>query len=76
MDIPRTAAEADHRGWRKATPEEIAAMHAHPDTEHFQPMDEGDLCHNGPCNNGTRTVCYQDANGNCTDCRSSNEGCD
>jgi hypothetical protein len=75
MDVPKTAEEAARRGWRKATADEVSAMLAHPETQHLNPLDEGDLCHNGPCINGTRTVCYRDANGNCTNCSSSTEGC-
>ena len=71
---PATKEEALARGWTPATKEEIAKAKVLPNLVVAGAHTLGSICYQGPCNDGSRTICYRTDTG-CDDCFSSSEGC-
>ena len=69
MDSSRpTRADLIAKGWKKATPEQVALAKAKITSSKVDTsLDVGDWCYSGPCSDGGLT-CYIDKNGACDDC--------
>ena len=73
--LPRTFAEAEARGYRRSTPEEIAHSKSLPGGQYFNDSNEP-FCYLGPCDDdGLRTICYKSDSGACDDCTETPDGC-
>lgn len=76
--MPRTVADADARGWKRATLQEVAAYRARGGGVVFEVEDGGDrpsYCYVSPRHNGERVVCWRDADNKCSICFVTREGC-
>ena len=74
MAIKQTAEEARAAGYRFQGKKPLEPK---PGGTKFEPLDEGDLCYQGPCVDGEREVYYFDDEGGCTDGpHYTSDGCD